>query len=68
MPVASGTKSGCVHALASRRKIMPGDIDNVDVRGFFFRCHANMRAHSRSVSRIRRWHAGSTEPWGPWMW
>jgi Xaa-Pro dipeptidase len=42
MPVASGTKSGCVHALASRRKIMPGDIVNVDVSGVFFRYHANM--------------------------
>ena len=42
MPVASGTKSGCVHALASRRKILPGDIVNVDVSGVFFRYHANM--------------------------
>lgn len=42
MPVASGTKSACVHALASRRKIMPGDIVNVDVSGVFFRYHANM--------------------------
>jgi Xaa-Pro dipeptidase len=42
MPVASGAKSACVHALASRRKIMPGDIVNVDVSGVYFRYHANM--------------------------
>lgn len=42
MPVASGAKSACVHGLASRRKIMPGDIVNVDVSGVYFRYHANM--------------------------
>ncbi|WP_433519564.1 M24 family metallopeptidase [Nonomuraea sp. CA-143628] len=42
MPVASGAKSACVHALASRRKIMPGDIVSVDVSGVYFRYHANM--------------------------
>ncbi|WP_163512163.1 M24 family metallopeptidase [Fodinicola acaciae] len=42
MPVCSGAKSACVHALASRRKIMPGDIVNIDVSGVYFRYHANM--------------------------
>ncbi|MBK0419939.1 aminopeptidase P family protein [Leucobacter sp. CSA1] len=42
MPVASGVKSACVHGLASRRKIMPGDIVNVDVSGVYHRYHANM--------------------------
>ena len=42
MPVASGVKSACVHALASRRVIMPGDIVNVDVSGVYNRYHANM--------------------------
>jgi Xaa-Pro aminopeptidase len=42
MPVASGAKSACVHALASRRVIMPGDIVNVDVSGVYNRYHANM--------------------------
>ena len=42
MPVASGVKSACVHALASRRTIMPGDIVNVDVSGVYHRYHANM--------------------------
>jgi Xaa-Pro aminopeptidase len=42
MPVASGAKSASVHGLASRRKIMPGDIVNVDVSGVYFRYHANM--------------------------
>ena len=42
MPVAAGTKSACVHGLASRRKLMHGDIVNVDVSGVYFRYHANM--------------------------
>lgn len=42
MPVSSGAKSACVHGLASRRKIMPGDIVNVDVSGVFYRYHANL--------------------------
>ncbi len=42
MPVASGVKSACVHALASRRVIMPGNIVNVNVSGIYHRYHANM--------------------------
>ncbi|WP_315770777.1 M24 family metallopeptidase [Rhodococcoides kroppenstedtii] len=42
MPVTSGAKSACVHGLSSRRKIMPGDIVNIDVSGVFYRYHANM--------------------------
>lgn len=42
MPVASGKKSACVHALASRRVIRPGEIVNVDVSGVYDRYHANM--------------------------
>ncbi|MBT7648567.1 MAG: Xaa-Pro peptidase family protein [Alphaproteobacteria bacterium] len=42
MPVSSGAKSACMHALASRRKIMPGDVVNVDLCGVFNRYHANM--------------------------
>jgi Xaa-Pro aminopeptidase len=42
MPVASGQKSACVHALASRRVLMPGEIVNVDVSGVYNRYHANM--------------------------
>lgn len=42
LPVASGLKSTCVHALASRRVIMPGEIVNVDVCGVYNRYHANM--------------------------
>jgi Xaa-Pro aminopeptidase len=42
MPVASGVNSACVHALASRRVIGPGDIVNVDVSGVYHRYHANM--------------------------
>jgi Xaa-Pro aminopeptidase len=42
LPVASGGKSACVHALASRRRIQPGDIVNVDICGVCERYHANM--------------------------
>jgi Xaa-Pro aminopeptidase len=42
LPVASGGKSACVHALASRRSIRPGDIVNVDIAGVYQRYHANM--------------------------
>jgi Xaa-Pro aminopeptidase len=42
LPVASGGKSACVHALASRRRIRPGDIVNVDICGVYQRYHANM--------------------------
>lgn len=47
LPVASGPKSPCVHALASRRVIMPGDIVTVDVSGVYNRYHANM---ARAIS------------------
>ncbi len=42
MPVSSGAKSACMHALASRKKIMPGDIVNIDLCGVYNRYHANM--------------------------
>ena len=42
MPVVSGHKSACFHAMASRKVIMPGDIVNVDVCGVYNRYHANM--------------------------
>ena len=42
MPVSSGAKSACMHALASRKKIMPGEIVNIDLCGVYNRYHANM--------------------------
>ncbi len=42
MPVASGRKSACAHALASTKKIRRGEIVNVDVCGVVNRYHANM--------------------------
>jgi len=42
MPVSSGAKSSCMHALASRKKIMPGEVVNVDLCGVYNRYHANM--------------------------
>jgi Xaa-Pro aminopeptidase len=42
LPVVSGPKSGCMHGLASRRKIMPGDIVNIDICGVYNRYHYNM--------------------------
>jgi Xaa-Pro dipeptidase len=42
MPVSAGAKSACMHALASRREIMPGDIVNIDLCGVYNRYHANM--------------------------
>jgi Xaa-Pro aminopeptidase len=42
LPVASGGKSACVHGLASRRVIQPGDIVNVDICGVYHRYHANI--------------------------
>jgi Xaa-Pro aminopeptidase len=46
-PVSSGAKSACMHALASRKKIMRGDIVNIDLCGVYNRYHANM---ARSIS------------------
>ena len=42
MPVSSGAKSACMHALASRRKIMAGDVVNIDLCGVYNRYHTNM--------------------------
>ncbi len=42
LPVVSGPKSACLHALASRRKIMPGEIVNIDICGVYNRYHYNM--------------------------
>jgi Xaa-Pro aminopeptidase len=42
LPVVSGPKSGCMHGLSSRRKIMPGDIVNIDICGVYNRYHYNM--------------------------
>ena len=42
MPVSSGAKSACMHALASRRKIMPGDVVNVDICGVCHRYHSDI--------------------------
>ena len=42
LPVASGGKSACVHALASRRRIREGDIVIVDICGVYQRYHANI--------------------------
>ncbi|MEM3038352.1 MAG: Xaa-Pro peptidase family protein [Thermoplasmata archaeon] len=42
LPVASGKKSACMHALASRKRIKKGEIVNVDICGVFNRYHANL--------------------------
>jgi len=42
IPVSSGAKSSCMHALASRKKIMQGDFVNIDLCGVYNRYHANM--------------------------
>jgi Xaa-Pro dipeptidase len=41
LPVVSGYRASSVHGLASRRKLEPGDIVNVDVCGVVNRYHAN---------------------------
>ena len=41
LPVNSGLKANCGHALASRRKIRAGEQVNIDVSGVFERYHAN---------------------------
>ena len=41
MPVLSGGKANCTHALAGRRKIAPGEIVTVDVCGVYNRYHIN---------------------------
>lgn len=50
MPVASGKKSACAHALASTKKIRKGEIVNVDVCGVVNRYHSNM-ARTFSMGR-----------------
>ena len=47
LPVVSGKKSACFHALASRKKIEQGDIVNIDVCGVYKRYHSDV---CRSVS------------------
>ncbi|WP_169738509.1 M24 family metallopeptidase [Afifella pfennigii] len=41
MPVLSGDKANCTHALASRRKMAHGEIVTVDVCGVYNRYHIN---------------------------
>lgn len=50
MPVVSGPKSACVHALSSRKKIRKGEIVNIDVCGVYNRYHVNM-ARTFSMGR-----------------
>lgn len=47
LPVVSGKKNACFHALASRKKIEHGDIVNIDVCGVYRRYHSDI---CRSVS------------------
>ena len=47
LPVVSGRKSACFHALSSRKKIEHGDIVNIDVCGVYRRYHSDV---CRSVS------------------
>jgi Xaa-Pro aminopeptidase len=42
LPVVSGKKSACFHALSSRKKIEPGDIVNIDVCGVYRRYHSDV--------------------------
>lgn len=42
MPVHSGPKSAALHSLPSRRRIMPGEIVNVDVAGVYHRYHSDL--------------------------
>jgi Xaa-Pro aminopeptidase len=42
LPVVSGKKSACFHALASRKKIDHGDIVNIDVCGVYRRYHSDV--------------------------
>ena len=41
LPVLSGPKANCGHALASRKKILPGEQVNIDVCGVYNRYHCN---------------------------
>jgi Xaa-Pro aminopeptidase len=51
--IGSGPKSHCLHGLASRRRIMPGDIVNLDLCGVYNRYHSNM-ARSYSMGEPSR--------------
>ena len=42
LPVVSGYRASTVHGMASRRKLEPGDVVNVDICGVVHRYHANM--------------------------
>jgi Xaa-Pro aminopeptidase len=42
LPVVSGKKSACFHALSSRKKIEAGDIVNIDVCGVYRRYHSDV--------------------------
>ena len=42
LPVVSGKKSACFHALSSRKRIEPGDIVNIDVCGVYRRYHSDV--------------------------
>lgn len=42
MPVLSGRKTNAPHALASRKKVQPGELVLVDVSGVYKRYHCNM--------------------------
>lgn len=41
LPVLSGAKANCAHALASRKKILAGEQVNIDVSGVYNRYHSN---------------------------
>ncbi len=41
LPVVSGAKANCGHALSSRKTILAGELINVDVSGVFNRYHCN---------------------------
>lgn len=42
MPVHSGPKSAALHSMPSRRRIMPGEIVNIDVAGVYHRYHSDL--------------------------
>jgi Xaa-Pro aminopeptidase len=42
LPVVSGKKSACFHAMSSRKKIKQGDIVNIDVCGVYSRYHSDV--------------------------
>lgn len=42
LPVVSGRKSACFHAMASRKRLEPGDVVNIDVCGVYRRYHSDV--------------------------